>query len=546
MKNNKILLRSYVFALCSLLIALMSCEDILDTNSTRNVTVDENKLASPNDSVQSVLGILRLVQNVADRYVLLGEMRADLLDVTDFTEASIRELSNYTISDTNKYINPRDYYAIINNCNYFISRTGSADNPLKNENALVHAIRAWTYMQVVFNWGKAYYFTEPLLSVSDTKKKFPEYTVAQVVDALIADLEPLANASYPNYGNVYNFTSSQMFFPIKVLLGDLYLWRGSSVSDYEKAATYYAEVIDSRTVVTNNTYSAPSIRWNYDNFIEQDFETAVPINTWSDITLARTSSSELVTAIQMATSASEGKISYMPGNYLQFKVSDAINTLWDNQSYVMHYEPTDKDYYTTGDLRKRGNIERTSIIIKTDGSSVKVPVLYKIYQADHRLVYRMGLIWLHYAEAVNRAGKPHTAFAILKYGLNSNTFLNNIPAEEWTNTSYINIFNASKYDNIEGIHARGCGNSAYDINFIIGETTDTIARVEELICAELAMETSFEGNRMQDLMRMALRRNDPAFLAARIAAKSKNDYGRIYNLLSSDTKNWFLPDPKQQ
>ncbi|MDR3261225.1 MAG: RagB/SusD family nutrient uptake outer membrane protein [Tannerella sp.] len=553
MKKNNIALLSFFCGLLSVVFSLSSCEDLLTVDSARYVTVDDNELATPRDSVSSVLGLLRQLQNVGDRYVLLGEMRADLLDVTEFTPAAVRALSDFTVSDTSSYANPRDYYAIINNCNYFISRTSDENSPLETENALVHAIRAWTYMQVAFNWGKAYYITEPLLSVEDTQKEFPEYTIPQLIETLIADLEPFANADYPNYGTIYDFQSRSLFFPVKVLLGDLYLWKGGSTDDYEKAAAYYAEYIDSKTTMFN-----PQVSWDYNNFLLQNFETSRPSDSWSMITVASSTSEsmgELVTGIQMATDASQGKTGQLWRDWQSFAISPVINTLWEDQSYVYRYETTTSstDYYTTGDLRGKANIFATATLT-IDKATVTLPVLYKIYNSDHIMLYRMGLVWLRYAEAVNRAGKPNTAFAALKYGLNPLTLADatKIPAEELADAKpYITVFNAQKYERTTGIHARGCGDSAYDKFFVIGNESevlaskaDSIQKVEDLICDELALETSFEGNRFQDLMRLAMRRNDPAFLAKRVAAKHTDEFDRIYNLLSSDTKNWFLPEPK--
>jgi hypothetical protein len=536
----------YFIGFLSFVLCLSSCEDILDVDSARYVTAGENGLASPNDSVSSVLGLLRGLQEIGDRYILFGEMRADLLDATPYTSAAIRELSDYTLSETNAYCNPRDYYDIINNCNYFISRTGEDDSPLKKENALVHAIRAWTYMQIVFNWGKAAYYTEPLLSVEDTEKDFPLYTIAQTVDALITDLEPFAEAEYPDYGNIYDFRSRDLFFPVKILLADLYLWRGASTDDYERSATYYAEYIDGKVTGIG---MAPAIEWSYDNFLLQNFETSNPRDSWSQITSASSvGNNEMVTAIQMATEVSQGKTKQF--EFTEFGISKAVNALWDDQSYVLHYvtSTTTTNYYTTGDLRKQGNIYGY-LTVSNSGETITFPFLYKLFQSDHILIYRLGLLYLRYAEAVNRAGKPHTAFAVLKYGLGPNTFMDEtrIPREELADEKpYITIFNTQKYLNATGIHARGCGDAAYDMYYVIGKNetlathADTIQWIEDAICTELALETSFEGNRFQDLVRMATRRNDPSFLAKRIAAK-QDDYNRIYNLLL-DTKNWFLTE----
>jgi hypothetical protein len=540
MKQNIIF---FMVCLSSFALCFLSCEDMLEVDSARYVTVDDNEPLSSKDSINFVLGMLRELQNVAERYVLLGEVRADLLDVTVLTPADIRQLSDFTVEADNAYANPRDYYAIINNCNYFISRT-SQEETLPTENALAHAIRAWTYMQVAFNWGKVYYFTEPLLSVQDTRKEYPEYTIPQLIDALITDLEPLADAVYPNYGTIYNFESESLFFPMKLLLGDLYLWRGASTEDYERAAGLYAEYIDEKI---SANYTPPAIRWSYENFSTQNFER--PQDGWSNSIVASSSSaSELITAVQMATVASEGKVSRLQNEYTYFQPSDVINNLWDDQNYVLRYISTTITIYsTTGDLRKQGNISENMM------PADSIPVLNKLRSAQHILINRLGTVLLRYAEAVNRAGKPNTAFAVLKYGLSPDTFRDEakIPQTELAdNKPYITIFNAAKYTNAVGVHARGCGDSAYDTYYAIGvenqtltSVSDTIRRVEDLICNELALETSFEGNRFQDLARVALRRNDPSFLAKQIAAKHKNDYYRIYDLLS-DTKNWFLPEPE--
>lgn len=552
-------MKRYILILFSVVFCLTSCEDMLDIDSSRYVEAEDDNLSSANDSVFSVLGILRGIQDVAERYILFGEMRADLLEVTDFTPAAIRELSTFSVQDTSSYANPQDYYTIINNCNFFISKTSGDKHPLKKENALVRSIRAWVYMQIAFNWGKVYYCEEPLLSVDDVRNLPKVYTINQLLDALISDLEPLVGALFPNYGNIYTFRSTELFFQPEVLLGDLYLWRGGSVEDYEMAATYYSLFIDKKVDLTGSTtYFTNRIQWNYDNFLLQNFETAVPsTSTWRSGSVARSGSNELITAIQMATSEDEGRTTrQFWGHFESFTYSSVIASLWEKQDYVLHYlgGTTAVTYYTTGDLREAGNVSIANIYNEADGEMLQVPMLYKIYMADHVLIYRIALIYLRYAEAVNRAGKPHTAFAVLKYGLSHLTLPDTsiIPEEEFADRkSYMTVFNSYRYEEAKGIHSRGCGDSAYDALYVIGrgeelgpDRSDTIRWVEEAICEELALETSFEGNRFQDLMRMAMRRNDPSFLAKRVAAKHESDYDRIYQLLLN-TDNWFLPEPKK-
>ncbi|MCK5134983.1 MAG: RagB/SusD family nutrient uptake outer membrane protein [Bacteroidales bacterium] len=64
--------------------------------------------------------------------------------------------------------------------------------------------------------------------------------------------------------------------------------------------------------------------------------------------------------------------------------------------------------------------------------------------------------------------------------------------------------------------------------------------LEELVMEEKARELAFEGERFYDLMRVAKRRNDPSYLAEKVASKFPADKrDQIYNHLL-DENNWYI------
>ena len=69
--------------------------------------------------------------------------------------------------------------------------------------------------------------------------------------------------------------------------------------------------------------------------------------------------------------------------------------------------------------------------------------------------------------------------------------------------------------------------------------------VEDLIINERALELAFEGKRWFDLVRIANRRQDPAYLADKVAAKF-TDAGEKEAVRAKlmNVNNWFLPFQK--
>ena len=135
-------------------LGLTSCEDLFEQDSEYVIFDGDNALDNAADTIYSVIGVLNKMQAIADRTHLLGEVRGDLVDVTDATHAELRNVALFDIAEDNKYNNPRDYYAIINNCNYFIANVDTTIINNRNEKiflreyAAIKGFRAWTYLQL--------------------------------------------------------------------------------------------------------------------------------------------------------------------------------------------------------------------------------------------------------------------------------------------------------------------------------------------------------------------------------------------------------------
>ena len=434
---------------------MASCADFFDQQSEHVVFADDDHLNQATDTLFSLVGILNKLQAIGDRTVLLGEVRGDLVDITTTANSDLRDMFQFNIGDDNRYNQPSDYYAIINNCNYFIAK---ADTALKNnrneyifmkEYTAVKAIRAWTYLQLVLNYGSVPFVTEPILSKQEAEQDFPRYDIQGVCQYFINDLMPLTDRwadEYPGYASARNIkgfegdaTYRLLFFPLNIVLGDLNLWLASatgSQSAYKEAAIRYYKYISQR----NGLNSEYPIGMNY--------YTWRPGSTTWNSTLSSTSGSwrnevsgenaELITMIAGDSIRAEGtyselrnlfysredndyRVSIVPSTYM-FNLSESqTHCCLGANGLTFSYAPEGLTDHMSGDLRLYQCYDESERTDRLTNERFEVSYIEK-QSFQHIHIYRRAMVYLRLAEALNGAGYPRAAFSILSTGLNNEVY----------------------------------------------------------------------------------------------------------------------------
>ena len=84
----------------------------------------------------------------------------------------------------------------------------------------------------------------------------------------------------------------------------------------------------------------------------------------------------------------------------------------------------------------------------------------------------------------------------------------------------------------------------YDYHALTLDPTDALKdSTENYLINEAALELAFEGQRWSDLLRIAIRRNDPSFLADKVYAKLQKAGNPNAEAVRAKLSggNWFLP-----
>lgn len=456
-------------------------------------------------------------------------------------------------------------------------------------------------------------FRNEIANLENLKARFGDYLQVPTFDRGDVDM---GSTSWS--GSKY-FTPKKCFIPLDIVLGDLYLetnqytqaincylnyLKGAVLVKKEGSNTLLANLpisinyVDEQRMNTTRQYN-PALKqvdqWPDDYSSTKTAKIYVGASDWqSSYSPFNSEPGDVISYIPMGVNYTKGQITDVPKafgyNYYATERDNSIRVANGKQSapldsisilpsaaYIDSAAHTKFYYYTPqalqvapyNDIVKSFNGgDARATIISTPVTDPQKVYVYKP-TTGYIYLYRNTTVWLHLAEALNRAGYPDAAFAVLKNGIQKDLqdfrYVDNggvedkiddkyyITPETWEylSSTFLSEGNLAYFTNpatrtLVGIHYKGCGAveylySPYKYNTVVGgmitalndryglgkslavdlhsdQYSDdaavrqnaknlAILAVEELLCDEYAMEFAFEGTRYSDLRRIAIHRN---------------------------------------
>ncbi|TXK44308.1 RagB/SusD family nutrient uptake outer membrane protein [Pontibacter qinzhouensis] len=554
MKNKLFRSIARVVPVVLLGLSILSCKDMFEIEPETTLDI-EKSYQNVYDADAAVIGIYGKFLRLAEANVVLNELRADLMNVTPnaAAHADLMEVNYHTVTEGNKYADPRPYYEVILNCNDVLHnfRKMVKENKITQDQfnyrySDIVALRSWVYLQLGIHFGSIPYVTNPLANVNELKSQaaFPRIEFETLLDSLINFTEKIPHKGvYPEgtslLVNIDGYNTRKFFINKRLVLGDLHLWKGN----YTNAARHYRVIMETASdnpgnttryfnmyrvswaeafnpeVGFNGTQSTPwDFEWVWDLPFSKDFSPTNPF-------------------IKLFANAG--------GEYLIKPSQKAIDN-WAAQT---------RSSLTPGDIRGTWAVQYQF------GQPVAGKYLQNFNPAlpfdtkGNWFLARISMIHLRFAEAANRDGHQKLAESFVQRGIRRNfTYPDSLltttnPDVSRTQQTFLPApydFDArigdfphfrAPWHRHDGLRSRA---GLQDIN-LEGATQEGI---EDAIIQEAALELAFEGNRWEDLLRIARRRNDPTFLADKVAEKFEkaNDprAGEVRSKLL-DRHNWYLP-----
>ena len=602
------------------LLLLVSCEKFFDPE--QGLIVDENEFFSDwNEYRAAELGLYALQQELVTQLVVLGELRGDLLDVTENADRDLIEVNLHQITPGNKYSSPLAFYKLIGACNRLSTRL-EQDHPevLKDTVPNIYdrlygevlCMRAWAYFNAVRIFKEVPYVWPSLTTVEEISEYVSQsktvinpvtiiygqdgyddndtiYGDTVVLERMYLDMPAIVDTFTSQLkeriklvGVVHNLVNEDATWDVTIwnrfamhcLLGQMYL----EVGNYPMAVNHFKQITHFQRF---NVVEGSNVRYGLDN----KFQKA----KWKNIFTGIDVDEHIFTIWFNKSFQQQNQLQFLfstqsPNQYLLKPTSAAVHMWehswrdyrryefdnWDVTYLNPEYIGTPGDYYRGHrvsylyqmDGRNLENVEAANMLeLKRQRNETAVremmkdvdTVVYKYtigknsFDQDANFpIYRAASVHLWYAEIFARWRFPD-ANGIVKPDVFESLAVLNSGSYDYDNRQ---LGVRGRVDLGTGIEAISLTDPIYlhhpETNQVTGYldyTGNLYAKqvyVEDRIMDERIRELAFEGERFYDLMRIARRRGDPAYLADKVSAKFDQPLREQMREHLMNEENWYL------
>lgn len=273
MINDKLLYRSIkLIRYCIvffIMISMLGCEKFLNPDLP-NVAETDELFTKWDDYRSAGLGLYALQQRLVDQLFVLGEVRGDLLNLTDNANSELEEVYNYEFNPENEFMSPKGFYRLIAASNALALKLEQNHPWIFNTDSIpfdkmeedkrdyvglygeVICMRAWAYFNMVRIFEVVPYIPQNL----ETEEEINDYVISgddrafldkyALVDTLTNQLESYIGDN--RIGVLYNTeavndetwsVTAWNIWAYYALMGQMNL----SVEHYTKAIEYFEKII---------------------------------------------------------------------------------------------------------------------------------------------------------------------------------------------------------------------------------------------------------------------------------------------------------------
>lgn len=396
-----------IITLLAIVIAGASCKKFLNEKPLTQVPTEDyfKSLKDVNAAMGGVYGSFQTEMTgdgtgFSGKYFYWGEGRSDNFDRSGYPNTTITELSLNELTSGNSATDWSGLYRTIgraNTCIKYIPQAQKYDNNvtntvINNNLAQCYAMRAVCYFYIVRLWGDAPIWTEPYTDITQqaSRARSPK---TEVLDTAIADLQRAYSIVQKNQTPVvWNIGEAA----ICAILADIYLWK----KDYPNTIVWINKVFAAKGA--KGTVLAGTSGANLE-----------PSATWKNLFISPTSTNEAIWSIAWdynfngcACAPVTIGLSNNP-----VRVDSVIYVDWKKSTADI------RPKWTIDTLSGLGHWDKVIKYLNIPGNSIgTIPSGTTATQLNEYLVmYRLGDVYLSYAEALNKTGDKTNALRYLNY-----------------------------------------------------------------------------------------------------------------------------------